>query len=56
MVCGAVGYVVEKGLFNGTGGGRFSPQDNMTRGMFVTVLGRLAGVNAMTSGARTIRM
>ena len=33
-------------LFQGTGEGVFSPDRTMTRGMFVTVLGRLAGVDA----------
>ncbi|MGM9937886.1 MAG: heme-binding Shp domain-containing protein [Candidatus Ornithomonoglobus sp.] len=35
--------VVEAGLFNGTTELTFSPEDEMTRGMFVTVLGRLSG-------------
>lgn len=35
--------VVEKGLFNGTSEITFAPEDEMTRGMFVTVLGRLSG-------------
>lgn len=34
--------VTEKGLFTGTEQGKFSPDKSMTRGMFVTVLGRLA--------------
>lgn len=33
-----------KGLFAGTSGTTFAPNDSMTRAMFVTVLGRLAGV------------
>ena len=33
---------VERGLFSGVGEGRFAPNSNMTRGMFVTVLGRMA--------------
>ena len=41
----AVDFVVSAGLFNGTAVNKFSPDANMTRGMFVTVLGRLAGVN-----------
>ena len=36
----AVQYVNSKGLFNGTGTNEFSPGDSMTRGMFVTVLGK----------------
>lgn len=39
----AVKYVTEKGLFSGTGADTFSPNVNMSRGMFVTVLGRAAG-------------
>ena len=38
----AVSYVNEKGLFSGTGSDTFSPNVNMSRGMFVTVLGRAA--------------
>ncbi|MBR4015107.1 MAG: S-layer homology domain-containing protein [Anaerotignum sp.] len=36
--------VVEKGLFSGTSETKFSPNKEMTRGMFITVLGRLHGV------------
>ena len=39
----AVSYVTSKGLFNGTGNGKFSPNDSMTRDMIVTVLWRLDG-------------
>ena len=35
-------FVVSRGLFNGTSKATFSPGIAMTRGMFVTVLGRLA--------------
>ncbi len=42
----AVIYAVQNGLFNGTAPGLFSPNASMTRGMFVTVLGRLDGVAA----------
>lgn len=38
----AVEYVNTEGLFNGTAGDRFSPGSPMTRGMFVTVLGKFA--------------
>jgi len=38
----AVASVVEKGLFNGTSETTFSPELDMNRGMFVTVLGRFA--------------
>lgn len=41
----SVQYVCANGLFNGTSADTFSPGDNMTRGMFVTVLGRMAGVD-----------
>ena len=40
----AVLYVNQNGLFNGTGETTFDPDGTMTRGMFVTVLGRMAGV------------
>ncbi len=36
-------FCAEKGLFNGTEPGRFSPEKNMTRAMLVTVLWRLEG-------------
>jgi hypothetical protein len=42
----AIKFVVERGLFNGTGGTTFSPNTAMDSGMFVTVLGRLEGVDA----------
>ena len=42
----SVSYVVSKGLFNGTSATEFSPNGTMTRAMFITVLGRYAGVNA----------
>jgi len=35
----------ERNLFNGTSTTTFSPQSNMTKGMFITVLGRYAGIN-----------
>lgn len=41
----AIAYAVEKGLMNGTGGGMFSPDANTTRGMIVTILARLEGVD-----------
>lgn len=51
----AVNYVQQNGLFNGTGKDSFSPQGTMTRGMFVTVLGRMAeaDVSKYTSVAFT---
>ncbi len=39
----AVTYAYNNGLFNGTTTTTFSPQTSMTRGMFVTVIGRLYG-------------
>lgn len=42
----AVGYVADNGLFNGTENGTFSPELNMSRGMFVTVLGRMASIES----------
>lgn len=39
----SVAFVVQKGLFSGTGSSTFSPEDDMTRAMLVTVLYRLAG-------------
>lgn len=41
----AVQYVRVNGFFNGTTSTTFSPNDTMTRGMFVTVMGRLVGVD-----------
>ncbi len=38
-----IATAVEKGLFNGTSEITFSPDGEMTRGMFVTVLGRMSG-------------
>lgn len=46
----AVAYTVEAGLMNGTGGGKFSPQATTTRGMLMTVLARMDGVDT-TGGA-----
>lgn len=45
----AVNYVHEKGLMNGTSSNAFSPNANTTRGMIVTILARVEGVN--TNGA-----
>ena len=45
----AVNYAVDKGLMNGTGDGKFSPEADTTRGMIVTILARLDGKN--TSGS-----
>ena len=42
----AVAFVNVNGLFNGTSDTKFSPSSTMTRAMFVTVLGRLCGIDA----------
>ena len=42
----AVYFVADNGYFKGTANNLFSPDDQMTRAMFVTVIGRLAGVDA----------
>lgn len=39
----AINFVTGEGLFSGTGADTFSPDAAMTRGMFITVLWRLAG-------------
>ncbi|MEA5038625.1 MAG: S-layer homology domain-containing protein [Clostridiaceae bacterium] len=41
----SVAFVSTRGLFNGTSDTIYSPDAGMTRAMFVTVLGRLAGVD-----------
>lgn len=49
--CDAVSFVYARGLYNGTSTTTFSPDMTMTRGMFVTVMGRFAGLSAgLTSG------
>ena len=40
----AIQYVLGQGYFIGTDTGKFLPEHRMTRGMFLTVLGRAAGV------------
>ncbi len=42
----AIEFVYENNLFKGTSETTFAPDTTMSRGMFVTVLGRLAKVNA----------
>ena len=42
----AVQYARINGFFSGTSKTTFEPNGTMTRGMFVTVLGRMAGVDA----------
>ena len=41
----AVDYAVGEGLFSGTSAATFSPNEPMTRGMFVTVLGNKAKID-----------
>lgn len=41
----SIKYVVSRDLFSGMSEDTFNPQGNMTRGMYVTVLGRLVGVD-----------
>ena len=41
----AIHFVVKEGLFDGNSPTTFDPKGVMTRGMFVTVLGRLAGIS-----------
>ena len=44
-------YCVEREIIKGTSGTKFSPNDALTRAMFVTMLGRFAGVNGEGSFA-----
>lgn len=46
----AVNYVYSMGLFKGTSDDTFSPEETMTRGMFITVLGRMAGFSGGITG------
>ena len=46
-----VKYAYDNGLMNGTGANAFSPNADTTRGMIVTILARMEGVN--TSGGAT---
>lgn len=50
----AVSYSVSKGLFLGVSDTAFAPNSYMTRGMFITVLGRFAGVNPDSWCAGTV--
>ena len=43
-----IAWVLNMGLFNGTSATTFDPNSTMTRGMFVTVLGRYAGIDPAT--------
>lgn len=47
----AVRYVYENGIMTGTGDGSFSPNQNLTRGMLVTMLYRMAGQPAVSGGS-----
>ena len=40
-----INYVVSKGYFKGVGDNRFAPERSITRADFVTVLGRMAGID-----------
>lgn len=40
-----IAWTLDMGLFNGTSASKFNPNGAMTRGMFVTVLGRFAGID-----------
>ena len=42
---GSVGYVYRTGIMNGTSSTTFAPKNPVTRAMFVTMLGRLDGVD-----------
>ena len=48
MYYAAIEYVVTHGYFNGVSEDSFAPNDLMTRAMLVTVLGRMADVEAAT--------
>lgn len=47
----SVSFVTSNGMFNGTSTSSFSPDGTMTRGMFVTVLGRYGGAPSVSDGA-----
>lgn len=42
----AVDFVTQKGYFNGVSETEFAPASTMTRAMFATVIGRMAGIDA----------
>ncbi len=45
----SIKYATQNGLMNGTAANKFAPEENMTRGMFVTMLYRLAETPAVES-------
>ncbi|MEG1242035.1 MAG: S-layer homology domain-containing protein [Oscillospiraceae bacterium] len=52
----SVSFVTQKGLFEGTAADSFSPNGTMTRGMFVTVLGRYGGASVVVSDGEIGRL
>lgn len=48
-----IDFVSERALFGGTSPTEFSPEETMTRGMFVTVLGRMHGVDVSNYDGNT---
>ncbi|MBQ2866741.1 MAG: S-layer homology domain-containing protein, partial [Firmicutes bacterium] len=48
----SIQFVYENGLFSGMSATKFEPDTTMTRAMFVTVLGRLAGIDADEAASR----
>ena len=48
---GAVKYVYDNGLMNGTTADKFEPNTNVSRAMFVTILGRLYGADPVETEA-----
>ncbi len=46
--CNAVIYSVENKLFNGTSATTFSPNVSITRGQFITIIGRNSGIDGTT--------
>ncbi|WP_313164646.1 S-layer homology domain-containing protein [Sedimentibacter sp.] len=49
----SIQFVYDRGIMTGTSSEQFSPDARMSRGMLITALGRLAGINALdfTSGS-----
>jgi hypothetical protein len=45
---GAIDYLYDAGIVNGTGGGKYSPGENMTRGDFLLMLHRAMGYTGST--------